>query len=142
MQTEHRILVSASPEIIFDIYTDVANWRTWDPDTKASSLDGPFRIGTTGSLTPARGNTIPLVLTHVTPGHNFTVEARIPLLRMLFEHELFEVEGQTEVVHRASFHGLLAPLVGRVVGTRLNSGLPVTLANLKALAERRAQERG
>lgn len=136
MQVEHRITVAAPPEAIFRIYADVAHWHTWDPDTKSASLDGPFQVGSRGRLTPTQGNTVPMVVTDLVTGRSFTVESRIPMFRMRFEHELLPHGVGTEVIHRVTFSGLLAPLIGRMLARRLNVGLPLTLVNLKQLAEK------
>lgn len=137
MQVEHRIIVAAPPETIFAIYADVANWHTWDPDTESASLEGPFRVGTRGKLTPTEGNSVPMLVTEIVTDRSFTVESRIPLFRMRFEHELLPRGASTEVIHRVTFSGLLAPIIGRLLVKRLNVGLPRTLANLKELAESR-----
>ena len=138
MQVEHRITVSAPAEAIFQIYSDVPSWHTWDPDTKSATLEGPFAVGSRGHLTPTKGNTVPMVLTRVEPGRCFTVESKIPLFRMLFEHELLPSPGTTEVIHRVTFSGLLSIVLGPMLSKQLNSGLPVTLTRLKALAESRS----
>jgi hypothetical protein len=138
MRVEHRVTVAASPEVVFKIYEDVANWHTWDPDTKQASLDGPFRVGSRGRLTPSKGNTVPMLLSHVGQDRSFTVESKIPLFRMLFEHELTPSPGGTEVVHRVTFSGPLSILLGPMLSRQLNAGLPVTLGRLKALAEARS----
>jgi hypothetical protein len=135
MHVEHRISVQAPPERIFAIYSDVPNWSTWDPDTKSSSLEGPFVAGTRGRLVPAKGSAVPMLLTSVVQNRSFTVGVRVPLFRMLFEHELRPLPAGTEVVHRASFSGVLAFLLGKLIGTQLNTGLPITLSRLKRLAE-------
>jgi uncharacterized protein YndB with AHSA1/START domain len=135
MQVEHRVLVAASPETVFRIYEDVQNWHTWDPDTKQASLDGPFRVGSRGRLTPPKAMAVPMLLTKVEPGKCFTVESKIPLFRMVFEHELVPLGGKTEVVHRVTFAGALSVVLGPMLSKQLNAGLPVTLRNLKALAE-------
>ena len=80
-------------------------------------------------------NKAPMLLTQVEPSKCFTVESKIPLFRMLFEHELVPVEGATEVVHRVTFSGFLSFVLGPMLSKQLNLGLPVTLRNLKALAE-------
>jgi len=135
MQVEHHITVAAPPRAIFQIYADVSNWHTWDPDTRKASLDGPFEVGTRGRLTPTQGNTVPMLLTERVPDQCFTVESRILLFRMRFEHELRPVAGGTEATHRVTFSGLLSVVLGPMLCKRLNAGLPVTLARLKALAE-------
>ena len=136
MQVEHALLVDAPAARIFRLYADVAAWHTWDPDTRRASLDGPFAVGSRGSLTPTRGNTVPMVLTRVEPDACFTVESRIPLFRMVFEHELVPQGLATRVTHRVTFSGPLAVVLGRLLARRLDRGLPVTLANLKREAER------
>jgi hypothetical protein len=138
MHVEHRITVAASPESIFRIYEDVQNWPTWDPDTQRAFIDGPFQAGSAGRLTPSKGNTVPMLLTKVAPARCFTVESKIPLFRMVFEHKLISVAGATEVLHRVTFSGLLAIMLGPMLIKRLNAGLPVTLRKLKALAEARS----
>ena len=138
MQVEHRISINASAESIFSIYQDVKNWHTWDPDTMQASLEGPFAVGSKGRLTPTKGNTVPMAVTKVEPGRCFTVESKIPLFRMVFEHEIAPVPGATEVVHRVTFSGPLSLVLGPMLSKQLNSGLPVTLSRLKALAESRS----
>lgn len=137
MLIEHRIAVSTPPGPIFLIYADVPHWHRWDPDTKAATLDGPLAAGSRGTLTPAKGNTVPMVVTFADPTRGFTVEARIPLLlRMVFEHELVARDASnTEVVHRVTLSGLLSWLIGPALKRQLNTGLPVTLARLKRMAE-------
>lgn len=136
MQVQHSILVQAPAERVFRIYEDVSAWHTWDPDTKRATLSGPFAVGTRGSLTPSKGNTVPMLVTRVEPNVCFTVESRIPLFRMVFEHELMPQGNAVQVTHRVTFSGLLTFLLGRMLVKQLNQGLPVTLASLKRLAER------
>jgi len=135
MQVEHSILIQAPVQRIFQIYAEVSSWHTWDPDTKRASIAGPFAVGSRGSLTPTKGNTIPMLFTKVEPASGFTVESKIPLFRMVFEHELLPQNGTVKVVHRVTFSGALTFLLGRMLVKQLNHGLPVTLANLKRRAE-------
>ena len=140
MQIEHKTAVLAAPNVLFRIYEDVANWHTWDPDTKRAFLDGPLQLGSKGKLTPTKGNTVPIRVTEVTRDRSFTVESKIPLLRMVFEHELKPMAGGTEVVHRVTLSGPLLLILGRMLTRQIDTGLPVTLRNLKQLAEARSAE--
>jgi len=135
MQVEHSILVQAPAERVFRIYQDVSAWHTWDPDTKRASLEGPFAVGARGSLTPTKGNTVPMLVTKVEPNSCFTVESEIPLFRMVFDHELVPQGSALKVIHRVTFSGPLTFLLGRMLVRQLNRGLPATLASLKRLAE-------
>jgi len=135
MTVEHRIIVEAHPEILFRIYADVGHWHTWDPDTRQASLDGPFAAGTRGRLTLAKGRAVSMRLAEVVPNKSFAVECRVPFFRMRFERTLRSTVWGTEVLHRVTFGGLLARLIGPRLSRQLDSRLPVTLAGLKVLAE-------
>ncbi|WP_269789748.1 SRPBCC family protein [Stenotrophomonas sp. Iso1] len=135
MQVESRITIAVPPEKIFAIYADVSNWKRWDPDTKDSVIYGPFQTGSKGKITPPKGMAVPMDFVSVVPNTSFTVESRIPLFRMMFEHELNVTAAGTEVIHRVTFSGALSFLLGRIVGNPLRTGLPITLASLKELAE-------
>jgi Polyketide cyclase / dehydrase and lipid transport len=135
MQVEHRITVHVQPELIYRIYEDVGHWHQWDPDTKQATLDGPLRVGARGTLTPTKGRAVPMRVTQALRGRYLTVESKIPMLRMVFEHELHPCPSGTEVVHRVTLSGLLSRLVGPMLCKRLNAGLPLTLAKLQQLAE-------
>jgi hypothetical protein len=69
--------------------------------------------------------------------HNrlFTVESKLPLCTMRFEHELSPVGNQIQALHRVSFVGFLSPLFGRLIGSQIQKGLPRTLEGLKRAAE-------
>lgn len=138
MQIEHKITVLAAPSVLFHIYEDVSNWHTWDPDTRRAFLDGPLQVGAQGRLTPAKGNTVPMRVTEVARDRSFTVESKIPLFRMAFEHELTPTTSGTEVVHRVTLSGPLLLILGHMLRKQMDSGLPVTLQNLKQLAEARS----
>ncbi len=136
LQVEHHISIAAPPERIYGIYKDVSNWHTWDPDTKSATLDGPFVVGAKGKLVPTMGNAVPMLLTSVLRNRSFTVESRIPLFQIVFEHELYPSDATTEVVHRITFSGALSFVLGRMLAKRANVGLPATLTNLKRMAEK------
>ena len=77
-------------------------------------------------------------VTDVVKNRSFTVESRIPLFRMLFEHELIPGTDGTQVIHRITLSGPLLLVLGRMLARQMNAGLPVILKNLKQLAEVRS----
>jgi hypothetical protein len=130
--------VRAPAESVFGVYQAVDRWHEWDPDTRQACLHGPFRVGSRGKLTPTQGFPVPMRVTALNPGLSFTVESRIPFLRMRFDHELRTVFGVTRVVHRVTLSGLLTRFVGNGLARRIDQGLPATLANLKCMVEARS----
>lgn len=137
MVHEATVFVSAPPEVVFAIYRDVAHWHTWDPDTKAATLEGPFAVGARGQLTPTKGRPVPMQIVEVTENSSFTVECQVPMFCMKFEHELAAANQGTQVTQRLRTSGFLGFLLNPVIGKQVREGFPKTLASLKRLAEQR-----
>ena len=135
MQFEQRILINAPVDKVFSLYADVSGWSSWDPDVKASYIDGQFSTGASGTLQPSSGPKAKITFTEVLQNRLFTVESKLPLCTMRFQHELSLVGNQTQALHRVSFVGFLAPLFGRLIGSQIRKGLPRTLEGLKRAAE-------
>lgn len=137
IQVESKIVIPTPAQAIFALYADVAGWSRWDPDTRQASLDGPFQAGSKGRLVPTQGRAVPMELTRVETDRSFTVQSRIALFAMVFDHELRAVGAGTEATHRVTFSGLLAPLLGRMLAAQLRTNLPITLASLSRHAQQR-----
>lgn len=135
MEFEASIGITAAPERVFAIYADVGAWKEWDREVKDSSLNGDFVAGTEGRLVPVKGPAARIRLSRVEPGRSFTVESRLPLCWMHFEHEIWEDGAGVSVTHRVRFSGPGRFLFGRLVGRVIARGLPDTLRGLKARAE-------
>jgi len=135
MQYEARITINAPVERIWQLYADVNHWAKWDPDTKASALDGPFEAGATGWHQSPTGPRTPLRFVSVVPNESFVVESRSPLSKLQFDHQLVSRGESVEVIHHLAFTGLLAPFWGRVIGRIIYRGMPQTLGALKKTAE-------
>lgn len=135
MQFEEHAVIAAPVGQVFSLYVDVAGWSRWDQDVKSASIQGEFVSGARGTLQPTQGPKANIIFTEVVPNRSFTVESKLPLCVMRFEHELMGNTAQTKVVHRVLFKGILAPLFGRLIGNQIRKGLPHTLQGLKRAAE-------
>jgi len=137
---EHNITIAAPAEIVFARYKDVERWSDWDPATASSTLDGKFEVGTRGRLVPNKGLGVPMELTEVIEGSSFTIVSKIPMFLMQFNHEIEPNTNGVKVTHRVKLQGLLLMLIGNRLASQIDKGLPITLTNLKVLAERRDVE--
>jgi hypothetical protein len=135
MKFEECVVIKAPIAKVFAVYSDVRSWKIWDPDVKSSTIEGPFVSGALGTLQPTKGPKAKIVFKEVVPNSAFTVESKLPLCVMRFEHELSEVDGQTLAVHRIIFEGVLSPVFGRLIGSQIKKGLPHTLRGLKRAVE-------
>jgi uncharacterized protein YndB with AHSA1/START domain len=135
VQFEEQIVIAAPPEKVFALYANVAAWSSWDPDVKTSSIEGAFSSGVSGSLQPSSGPKVRVKFTEVMPDRSFTVESKLPLCVLRFEHELTLLPSGTNAKHRVTFQGLLSPFFGQVIGPQIRKALPNAMQALKRAAE-------
>ena len=141
--SSESVEVRAAPARVFALWRDASGWPAWDPDLESASLDGPFAVGSRGTLKPRGAPRTTIELTDVAPDRAFTAVARLPLCRMVFEHEIEPFDESSDgpsdercrVTHRVRFAGPLAPLFARLIGPSIERGLPGTMAGLKRAAE-------
>jgi len=135
MSIEYCIRIARSREYIFSIYKDIDSWAQWDPDIEAVGLDGDFIAGTRGWLKPVGAPRTGTRMVSVIEPATFTVESRLPLCTITFEHELKTVGDATDVTHRVMFNGFLAPIFSRLIGSKIRKGIRGTMEGLKQYAE-------
>jgi hypothetical protein len=134
---EHTEYTAASPESIWAQWSDVTTWPVWDRGVEHVSLEGPFAVGTKGTLKPAGGPRAHFELTDVRPAEGFVDVTKLPLARMRFEHSAVREDGSTRVTHRVTITGLTAPIFSRVIGRGIAKGLPETVKTLARVAAER-----
>jgi uncharacterized protein YndB with AHSA1/START domain len=131
---EHSVQAPASRGRVWELWTDVSGWPSWNPGVGHAQLDGPMTEGATGTVRAVGGPTSTLKVLAIEPGRRFVTETSEWLMRLRFEYELAEEEGgQLLVTHRVRMTGLATPLLRYTVGRRLERSMPAALA---ALVER------
>jgi Polyketide cyclase / dehydrase and lipid transport len=137
MQFDSSIQIDAPANAIFNVYSRVSDWPSWDLDLKAAKLEGAFVSGTQGVIEPKGGPKSKILLSNVVKNQQFDVTCKLPLCTMRFEHLLKPQEGKTLVTHRVVFEGLLAPVFGRLIGSGMRKTLPNVMQSLKAAVEQK-----
>jgi hypothetical protein len=132
---KHTVETTASPEAIWEVWQDVANWNTWDHGIEYSTIDGPFKAGTTGTLKPKGGPLVHTKLTTVEPKKLFIDEAKLTLARIIVSHFLTESNGKTHVTHQIEMTGPLAIFFAFVIGRNMKKNLPQEMAAMIKKAE-------
>ncbi len=131
----YTLTTTAPAAAIWAIWSDVANWHTWDTGLKSAALAGPFAVGTRGRLVPDSGPSSAFELTAVDPGRSYTFRTRLPLGALYVKRTLESGAGPTRFTHEVWFTGLSKPLFGRVLGKKYRALLPSVLEAIRAQAE-------
>lgn len=135
MKFSETIIINAPVEKIFQLYESVEHWKDWDAEVESSSITGEFKTGAIGKLKPKKGPQASIEITEVTKPHSFTASSKLPLCLMQFEHQLTSDGDTTKVTHSVTFSGALSFLFGRLIGSGIKKGLPISLSGLKKAAE-------
>ena len=131
----HTVETSASPEAIWAIWTDVPNWKQWDDGLKDAAVDGVFKKGAQGKLTPDKGPTSKFVISELEEGKSYTFKTRIPFGWLIVQRRLKVENHLTYFTHEVQFTGLFKKALGNSFGKRYRTKLPVVMEKIKSLAE-------
>ena len=135
-KTEHSEITTASPEAVWRLAADVADWPTWNPGYTAATLDGPASDGTAGTVTLPNGMRRPFIVVDARPGSAFVIGASGPGVRQRFIHRMELLgDGQTKVTMAATMEGFLSPVFARLFGKVIAGYTPTAVRQLVAKAE-------
>jgi uncharacterized protein YndB with AHSA1/START domain len=133
---EASLETRAAPTAVWQVWSDVDTWPQWNPDMKESRLDGPLRLGTTGMINTRSGGKHAVVVTHLEDGRSFELESTaMPGTRMAIRATLTPIQGGTRISQAFEARGLLAPIVGPMMGGMILKTFSSVLAGLKTKVE-------
>lgn len=135
-KTEHSEVTTASPEAVWRVVADVADWPAWNPGYSTASLDGPASTGTSGSVTLPNGMRRGFTIVDARPGAAFVIGGSGPGVRQQFSHLIEPLgDGTTKVTMAATMEGLLSPVFARLFGHVIAGYTPTAVRQLVAQAE-------
>ncbi len=131
---EERQQTTASPEAIWQLWSNCDSWPLWDAGVAWAKVETIFTQGNYISMKPVGGPAVRCLLSEVTPNRSFTTRSRLPLTTVSFSHHMAD----GTICHTVAMHGLLVPLFKRLFGRNIQKGLPDVVRTLVAMAENSA----
>jgi hypothetical protein len=117
---------------VWELFADVARWKHWNAGIDAIEIHGPFKAGTTFTMTPTGQDALRSMLIEVIPGESFTDETVVNDTRVVVSHRLSRLpSGNTRIIYRTEITGPGAAEFGPMVTADFGD----VLASLKRLAE-------
>jgi hypothetical protein len=133
---EASLDTKATPADVWRVWSDVNTWPEWNPDMKESRLDGPLRLGTTGMINTRSGGKHDVVVTHFEDGRSFELESTaMPMTKMAIRATVAPIDGGTRISQAFEARGLLAPIVGPMMGGMILKTFSKVLAGLAQKVE-------
>jgi uncharacterized protein YndB with AHSA1/START domain len=134
---EQSIETNASPEAIWQLWSDVAGWPTWNGDIEHIEISGPFEAGSRITMTPVGAEPVELRIAEAVEPEMFVDEAVLGDLVFRTIHRIEQVEGgRNRIVYRMEITGRAADTAGPELGPQISGDFPETLAALARRAER------
>jgi uncharacterized protein YndB with AHSA1/START domain len=133
---QHEAETSAAPDMVWRHWADMAQWPRWNEGIEKITIDGPFEVGTTFTMTPPGDDPVRLRLAEIVPGELFTDETDAGDFVVRTEHRLEPTgDGATRIIYRTQITGPAANQVGPELGPAITADFPEVLAALVKLAE-------
>lgn len=137
----HSVETEAQPEAVWKFYSEVALWPHWDSSIQEVKLNGPFAVGTTGTMVIEGQPPLPVNLIEVTPNVSFSDETVLTELGLIitFKHTLTALsDGKTRITHDVIITGPAAETLGTEMGPNVTSDVPDAMEALARCAEEKA----
>ena len=133
---EASLETSAPADKVWRVWSDVNSWPQWNPDMKASRLDGAMKLGMTGNIDTRSGGKHDVVVTHYEEGRSFELESTaLPGTKMGIRATVTPAGSGSRITQGFEPRGLLAPIVGPMMGGAILKTFNSVLNGLKQKVE-------
>ncbi|WP_027186910.1 SRPBCC family protein [Desulfovibrio cuneatus] len=128
---EATATTTATPEQIWNLWTNLDSWPQWDTDVAWAKLETSFVQGAYFRMKPTNGPAMRCLLQEVTHLHSFSTLSRLPLTKVSFTH----VFSEGTLCHKVEMRGWLTPLFKQLFGYKIEKELSSVVRSLAVLAE-------
>jgi hypothetical protein len=122
--THSKTVRGLKAEQVWQVWTDVNQWHTWQPDIEHARLDGAFAAGNTFELRPKGGPTVNIEIIKAEPNRRFVDLTRFPGARMYGSHEFVVRGDEMEIRTTMSIEGPLSFVWRKIVAEGVAKGMP------------------
>jgi len=127
---------SAAPARVWQVWSDVNHWPEWNPDMIESRIDGALKLGATGVINTRSGGKHDVVVTHYEDGLSFELESTaLPGTKMAIRATIAPSGSGSRITQGFEPRGLLAPIVGPMMGGQILKTFNAVLGGLKMMVE-------
>ena len=134
------LTANASKEVIWQLWEDVENWKTYDTVIQYSYLENEaeFAVGATGYVKTKGAPRTKFELTEVDTGNSFVEKLKLPFWSSLdLKRRVVIVDSNTVAfTHEVEFKGQFKGLMYSLLAKRFKKDLKKVMINMKTLAEK------
>jgi len=113
---EESIETTATPERIWEFFSDVVGWKKWNPGIENIEIHGPFAVGTTFSMQPPGEESFDSTLVAVEENRGFVDETIIDGVRVTVNHRIIPFSSSTtRIIYSTEVTGPNSAEIGAIV---------------------------
>lgn len=122
----------ANSSDVWKVWANVSGWPNWDDELEWSNIEGPFSVGTEGTLKPKDWSPLKFKITEVVEGREFKDVTIMPFGTTLeFHHHTENLDSsRCRITHRVNCKGPLAPILRFTLRRKLKTKMPRALKAL------------
>ena len=132
---EGDIYIPASPQVVWDVMSDIKSWPNWNPDIKAAVLEGPLAPGTVFRWRAATSLVSRLEV--VDPPHEIAWTGMTMGIRAVHVYRFEVDDGGTLARSSESWDGFIPNMLKGYSRRTLREGIEKSLQRLRHEVERR-----
>ena len=134
--SEFSMETKASEANIWQLFTDVENWKEWIDGIEYSTIDGNFEDGTLVTIKNIKKPKSSSPLKDVVVNKSFTLQSKLPLCTMDSTHEIVKENDVLIIRLGVKMYGALSFIFSSIFGKKLTKSLPIATKKLVELAEK------
>lgn len=127
---------TATASEIWEIWTDVPNWKNWDIGLKDASLAGNFTLKAKGKILSLEGKKSNFKIVAYEKGKSYTFKTNLPFGGVYVKRYLSLKNGKVFFTHEVWFSGLAGGVFAKRFGPNFKKMLPTAMQNIKEIAEK------
>ncbi|MCL2682179.1 MAG: hypothetical protein FWE63_01680 [Bacteroidales bacterium] len=133
--SEFSLETKASEAKIWQIFTDVENWKEWIDGIEYSTIDGDFEDGALVTIKNINKPKSSSPLKDVVVNKAFTLHCKMPMSKVDFIHEIVKDNDVVKIRLAVEAFGTLAFLIKAIFRKSVAKSLPIVAKKLGELAE-------
>ena len=134
--TEFSMESQASEAQIWQVLTDVENWKEWIGSIEYSIIDGSFENGTLITIKNIKAPKATNALKDIVVNKSFTLQSKLPLCTMDCTHEIVKENDVLQIRLGIKMYGALSFIFRSIFGKKLTKSLPIATKKLVEIAEK------
>ena len=134
--SEFSMRIKASEAKIWQIFTDVENWKEWIDGIEYSTIDGNFEDGALVTIKNINKPESSSPLKDVVVNKSFILQVKMPLSKIDFIHEIIQEGGVLQVRFAVEVFGAGAFLIKVIFKKSVAKSLPKVAKKVVELAEK------